>query len=77
MLLRHTMPKGQPFKQTSQGEELFSNDQASIDQNRQLADHENQRAEGLNSWLGRSVILGDLASSKRAALNYEALPSTA
>ena len=30
-----------------------------------------------NSWLGRSVILGDLASPKRAALNYEALPSTA
>ena len=32
---------------------------------------------GGNSWLGRSAILGDLASPKRAALNYEALPSTA
>ena len=32
---------------------------------------------GGNSWLGRRVILGDLASPKRAALNYEALPSTA
>ena len=29
MILCQTMPKGQPFKQTSQGEELFSNDQAS------------------------------------------------
>ena len=32
---------------------------------------------GGNSWLGRRAILGDLASPKRAALNYEALPSTA